>query len=423
MTCPPLSSRRPGSSGGVPARRVLRAAVAAVCAVGMSVACSSSNGTPNAAGTPQSGGELVMGLRSDVLSLDPLTSRSGGVTDGSRMTALYDVLLWTDATTKTVHPHMAESMTADATGTNWTLRLRPEIAFSDGTVLDAAAVQFNWERQRTGTGPEVTGAAAAGQIRTMTVAPGDPLTLNITLTAPNSNFDRAVSQSLNFIASPTAAKAAGPDGLRTKPVGAGPFVLESHTPGQALVLKRNTRYWQAAKGLPHLDRITFVPRTDIQQTISEMKAGDIDLTVTRYAPDKAAAEEAGLGVAELLLDGGSMLQFNTRIAPFDNPDARLAVAYALSTAEINDRIYQGQGTPARGMFASLSPLANPQLAAPENDPRKAAQLFDKLTANGTKKLEFTYTVPTSPLSEQLARLIEAKLSAYRGVTMTVRVLP
>lgn len=358
--------------------------LATVCAAGLLVACNASGGEPRAAGTPKAGGELVMGLRSDVLSFDPLTSRSGGVTDGSRLTALYDVLLWTDAATKTVHPHMAESMTGDATGTNWTLRLRPGIAFSDGTVLDAAAVQFSWERQRTASGAEVSGAAAAGQIRNMTVAPGNPLTLNITLAAPNSNFDRAVSQSLNFVVSPTAAKAAGPDGLRTKPIGAGPFVLESYTPGQALVLKRNTKYWQANKGLPYLDKITFVPRTDSQQILSGMKAGDIDLTVTRYAPDKAAAEDAGLGVSELPLDGGSMLQFNTRVAPFDTPDARLAVAYALSAAEINDVIYEGKGTPAGGVFSSLSPWANPQLAAPENDPRKAAELFDKLTANGTK---------------------------------------
>ncbi len=118
-----------------------------------------------------------------------------------------------------------------------------------------------------------------------------------------------------------------------------------------------------------------------------------------------------------------MLQFDTRVAPFDNRDARLAVAHALSAAEINDQIYEGEGKPARGVFSALSPMANLQLAAPDNDPRKAAELFDKLTANGTKKFEFAYSVPASPLSEKLAGILQAKLGAYRGVTVHVRVMP
>jgi len=361
-----------------------------------------------------------MGLPADVISFDPLTGSYDNVADGSRMSALYDVLLWTNPVTGSVYPQMAESMVGDRTGVNWELRLRPGIVFSDGTPLDAAAVRFNWDRTlQAGTARESSTNPSVKQIATMEVDPADPLVLDIALNTRNANFDRSVAKSLNFIASPTAIKEAGPDGLRARPVGAGPFVVDSYSKGEPLVLRRNDRYWQADKGLPHLDKVTFVPEGDVQKIIPKMKDGDFDLTVTVYAADLGTAEEADLEVERLYLNGGGMIQFNTKVGPFKNRDARLAVAYALDSAEINEQVYRGRGVEARGLFSESSPLANIQISAPQSNPDKAAELFAKVTANGTKPLEFGYTVPGSPLSEQTARLMQARLNAYPGVRMTI----
>lgn len=395
-----------------------------LCVLGLLLsACGGTQAPSRTPGTPRQGGELTMSLPVDVISFDPQNAGYDNVTDGSRLAALYDVLLWTDPATGSVQPQMADEMSHDETGLNWTLRIHPGIRFSDGTLLDAAAVQFNWDRHRPRPGSAPSPAATAvAQIESTAVDPADPLALTIKLIGPNANFDRSVAKYLNYIASPAAIRAGGADGVRTKPVGAGPYVLESYAKGQPLVLKRNENYWQANKGLPHLDKLTFVPHTDVTQVIPLMKKGDIDLTLTVYAGDPEPAQAAGLTVNRLHLNGGGTLQFNTKVAPFNNRDARLAVVYALSGAEINNQVYGGRGTQARGIFNATSPLANNQLSAPENDKQKAAALFDKLTANGTRPFAFTYTTTESSLNQQIAQLMQSRIAAYRGVTMNIRVL-
>lgn len=379
-----------------------------------------SKGDSGAVGTPRRGGELRMGLPADVISFDPLTSRYDNVSDGSRLAALYDVLLWTNPVTGSVYPQMAESMIADETDLNWELRLRPGIVFSDGTPLDAAAVRFNWDRTlQAGIARESSSTPSVKQIAKMSVDPADPLVLDIRLNDRNANFDRSVAKSLNFIASPTAIKQAGPEGLSAQPVGAGPFVVESYAKGQPLVLRRNERYWQADKGLPYLDKVTFVTESDVQKTIPKIKDGDLDMTVTVYAADLGSAQAADLEVDRLYLNGGGMIQFNTKAAPFKDRDARLAVAYALDGAEINEQVYHGKGVEARGLFSESSPLANIQVSAPQTNAQKATELFAKVTKNGTKTLEFSYTGTGSPLSEQTAHLIQKRLNAFPGVRMTI----
>ena len=103
----------------------------------------------------------------------------------------------------------------------WTLTLRPGVKFSDGTPYDAAAVEFNWARDKASTSAL---AGAAGLIKSMKVV--SPTTLQVTLVAPDSSFNRTVAQQLLFIASPAAIKKEGAS-FGTHPVGAGPFILNS----------------------------------------------------------------------------------------------------------------------------------------------------------------------------------------------------
>ena len=51
-----------------------------------------------------------------------------------------------DPATGEVQPILAESLQPNADFTVWTLVLRPDLVFSDGSPLDAAAVKANWER-------------------------------------------------------------------------------------------------------------------------------------------------------------------------------------------------------------------------------------------------------------------------------------
>src|SRR5205814_9107212 len=112
---------------------------------------------------------------------------------------LYDMLLYTTSTDGSLATQLATWLTS-ADGLIWTLKLRPNVKFSDGTPYDAAAVKFTWERlQDPKNAAELAGQA--NEIQSMTVS--DPLTLQITLKTMSALFPLAVAE-MSFIGSPTA---------------------------------------------------------------------------------------------------------------------------------------------------------------------------------------------------------------------------
>src|SRR5438067_6079085 len=168
----------------------------------------------------QPGGTITMFIAGDIQNLDPITMQNSGSTDAIRGSAVYDMLLYSDLKTSTITPQTAESLTS-ADALVWTLKLHPNIKFSDGTPYDAAAVRFNWLRLQD---PKNAAARAtqANTIAQMDVV--DAVTLKITLKSKNAVFP-GVAALIPFIASPKAIQDKGSN-YGNDPVGAGPFLLK-----------------------------------------------------------------------------------------------------------------------------------------------------------------------------------------------------
>ena len=66
------------------------------------------------------------------------------------MIALYDTLTRWDPATQKYVMRTAESVTANADNTEWTVKIKPNIKFTDGTDYDAEAVKFGINRHRVG---------------------------------------------------------------------------------------------------------------------------------------------------------------------------------------------------------------------------------------------------------------------------------
>ncbi|NUU26333.1 MAG: ABC transporter substrate-binding protein, partial [Streptomycetaceae bacterium] len=293
----------------------------------------------------------------------------------------------------------------------WTLKLRPNVQFSDGTPLDAAAVKTNWEMHADPATQSLHRAAAGG----LTTRVVDPLTLSITPPAPNANFDRMVAQELTYIESPLQL-AKGPDAYGSQPVGAGPFVLRSWSRGSQQVYARNPTYWQKDKGLPHLDGFTVKNVPDIQQQLSSVKSGQADIfTSSDPALLDRGARDANAAV--LKVDGGQYFLFNTTRPPFNDPRARRAVALAMDPADIPKTLNNGY-LPAQGIFAASSPFFDPAQAQPKPDRAEAQRLFNELAAEG-KKVDFTYLIPQNPSSQKTAEFMQSRLQQYANVSMRI----
>lgn len=363
-------------------------------------------------GAARAGGTLTLSLVADSRALDPFSASLSSATDYTRMNALYDVLLWGDPTTDELHPKTAESLASTDRGKTWTLKLRPGIRFSDGTPYDAAAVKFTWERHAD----PATRSLYATSARGVTTEVVDPLTLSITLDQPNSRFDQIVATHLGYIVAPGAYQA-DPKGFARKPVGAGPFLLKDWTTGVQQTYVRNPDYWQ--QGKPHLDQIDIKVVQDQEQALSSVRSGQLDMTVTVSDTVGAEAVSAGLDTQRSVVNGAGGVQFNAAKAPFDDPRARQALSLAISRDDFNKFIFEGDATPAYGLFADDSQLVDHN-AVPkmDTDPAQAAQLAGELSAEG-KPIDFTLVMPQSPQAAKMGEYLQAKWNALPDVHVRV----
>ncbi|MFI1379757.1 ABC transporter substrate-binding protein [Embleya sp. NPDC020886] len=372
-------------------------------------------GDGSRAGTrpPRAGGTLTMLATGEANSLDPFGASYGGApADNARMAALYDPLVYLDPESDTVKPHLAEALTT-TDGTTWTLRLRRGVAFSDGTPFDADAVRTNWEMHAR---PDVRSqhrVAALG----LTLRVVDPLTLGITLAAPNPTFDRTVAVDLTFVAAPSVL-AKGPDVYRNQPIGAGPFTLARWTRGAEQIYRKNPAYWQKDQGLPHLDQVNVKVVGDIEQQYNTLSSGGADIVIGAEALlDRA---KHGLHSRPVRANGGQAVQFNLTRAPFDDVRARRALALAIDPAEMARTLDLGV-VPARGYFNTGSPFFDPGAAQPAHDRVEAQRLFDELAAQG-RPTDFTFVVPKASVTDKIAQYLQSRLRAYRNVSMRIEPL-
>jgi peptide/nickel transport system substrate-binding protein len=366
-------------------------------------------------GEAKAGGSMTMLAVQDSASLDPFKAASVAVADEPRLAALYDPLFYIDAADNSVKAHLGESLATADNGKTWQLKLRPGVKFSDGTPLDAQAVKFNWDMHAKAETQSQHRQIAAG----LTSKVVDPTTLEVTpLGMPNAQLDRAIAIDLTYIASP-ASLAKGPDEYRNKPVGAGPFKLESWTRGSQQVYVKNENYWQKDKGLPKLDKLTIKNVPDVKQQYNTVNSGGADVFLSSDNATISQAEKA-IGVVQRSVDGGQMIQFNMTKPPFDDLRARQAITLALDPAGIPKTLSNGY-VPAKGYFAQKSPFFDPANVQANPDKAKAKQLFDDLEREG-KKVEFTYLLPQNPSSVKVAEWMQTQLAEYKNVSMKLEPL-
>ena len=360
----------------------------------------SSAPTGSAAGEPVSGGALTYASRTEATGLDPIDFTWDSMTgDGVRGMAIYDSIVYQTPDTQELVYRIGESLTSDD-GITWTLKLRDGVKFSDGTPYDAEAVKLNWERLATTPGSKTQAVASA--ISAMTVV--DPLTLEIVLKSPNGQFPRTVARfPLNWVGSPTAIQA-DPDGFRTKPVGAGPFLVDEWVRDDHLSLVRNPDYWNSPR--PYLDKFTLRIILDRDQSYETFASGDVDMLFDPPAVKAAEADQDGYEAQWYRPSGGVGLQVNMATAPFDDVRVRQALQLAIDRELYNEVVNQGASRVPDAIMSPDSPFADPAGQLPATDHDEAQELFSEYAKETGKPVTFTLDWPDTLPAEGNAILTQ-----------------
>jgi len=335
------------------------------------------------------GGTLTVGLELDIPGFDPLKV---GVYDTSQNMAaalMLETLVRLDDNGKAA-PSLAVSWSHSDDFKTWTFKLRPGVKFHDGTPFNAAAVKWNFDRQKD---PKNNCRCAFYISFINSVDAPDDLTLVYNLRDPSVNLPTilTIQSSNNVVQSPAAIQAKGDDYNRN-PVGTGPYVIKSWTAGDRMVLERNPNYWNKDK--VYLDSIVLRPLPDSQSRFASLKSGETDLVwADEFEADniQRAKTDSSLQVLSYAGSGAAVNVFNTKVAPLDDVRVRQALVMALDRKKYSQALTNGLSRPARNPYGDGSWVQCKDDGALPEDPKKAAELIKEYGKPVSFKMLFTAT--------------------------------
>ncbi len=316
----------------------------------------------------RSGGRLVISLRAEPKTLNPLTAADSPSREV--ISAMQADLVHINRATQLTEPALAKSWKISADGLQYTLTLRQGLRFSDGHPLDADDVLFTFRVYID----ESVHATQRDQLivggKPITVRKVDAQTLVFQFAKPDGVeerlFDGFAILPRHLLEKPYQEGKLGQLWTTsTQPkewAGLGPFRLKEYVAGQKLVLERNPYYWKTdAKGnrLPYLDELVFlfVPSADAQ--VLRFQSGETDI-ISRLGAENFSVlgrQQRGYTMA----DAGPGLEYNflffnlndlgekssadlTRKQKwFRDVKFRQAVSAAVDRDAIVRLVYQGRG--------------------------------------------------------------------------------
>jgi peptide/nickel transport system substrate-binding protein len=346
------------------------------------------------------GGSVTMGLELDISGFDPLKV---GVFDTSALSAaalIFDTLTTLDDKGAAA-PKLATAWTHADDYKTWTFTLRQGVKFHDGSPFNAAAVKWNFDRQKD----PANKCRCAFYIASITSldAPDDT-TLVFHLVNPSAMLPETLSlpSSNNAIQSPTAIQAKGDDYNRN-PVGTGPFVLKSWNAGDRMVVERNPNYWNP--GHPYLDRVVLKPLPDAQARFASLQSGGAEIIWDdEFSADniKKAQADKTLTVHRYVGSGSGVYAVNTKVAPFDDIRVRQAIVMALDRPRMSQALFGGLAIPATNPYGNGSWIKCDDDGALAYNPTKAKALL----AEYGKPVEFKMIVTATPRGRTIGQVYQ-----------------
>lgn len=378
-----------------------------------------SNITLAATGDPTPGGTLTFGLEAESDGFNPTVNR-WAISGTEVGLAIFDPLVAFDSSGHW-QPYLAQSLTPNADYTVWTITVRPDIKFQDGTPLTGAAIatMFNAHLASALTKPAlgpVESAKATGE-----------LTADITMKSPWVTFPDSLTSQIGMVPAPSMfdSTGAGTDASQRAPVGTGPFVFKSWEPDKSFVATKNAGYWrkdQNGNQLPYLDQIEFRPIPDSDTRSSAVRTGDInEMHTSDFDQIVKLRQEAKDGNVQIVEDQGEseedMLIINTEDPALSDVRVRKAMALATDKEVFNTTINAGIGEIANGVFKPDSKWYSPN-DYPQFDKAAAAQLVQEYTAEKGSPPTFTLGTTPTPINQLAVQLLQ---QMYNDVGMKVDV--
>jgi peptide/nickel transport system substrate-binding protein len=322
--------------------------------------------------TPAYGGHLVVALRSEPKTLNPVVANdiSSREVIGQMTADLIHINRYTQSSESAV----AKSWKVSPDQRRYTLDLRHGLRFSDGVPFDADDVVFSFKVYLDAkvNAPQ-RDSLLVGETP-VTVRKVDPYTVTFELSRPYASAERlfdsvAILPRHLLERAYSEGKLVHAWSLDTPPdriAGLGPFRLKEYVPGQRLTLEGNPYYWKTDHNghhLPYLGEITFLCVGNEDAEVLRFESGETDIinriNVDNYSVLQQERSSRGLQLYDLGPDlEYNFLLFNLNSTLpaeageirrkqqwFNDVRFRQAISSAIDREGMNRIVYHGRGAP------------------------------------------------------------------------------
>jgi peptide/nickel transport system substrate-binding protein len=281
---------------------------------------------------------------------------------------LYDTLLTTDDAEQ-LKPNLATEWSVSDDGLTYTLKLRPNVTFHDGTPFNADAVRFNIQRHIDNTDSSFhTAFAPVNHVDSV-----DDLTARIVLKQTRADFLYDLCQWGSIQLSPTSTKP-GSDQSAPHPVGTGAFKFQSYSPDAQIDYARNEAYWGGSPPLNSV-RVRIIPEAAVK--VTEVQAKTIDVAYDLTPKDVSTVKQTGATVEQHTTPGVQFVSLNVSQAPTSELAVRKAIARAIDRDTIMQKVLFGLPEKARAGAPKNSPYYTEDVAPVDYDLKAAGDLLDQ----------------------------------------------
>jgi peptide/nickel transport system substrate-binding protein len=342
---------------------------------------------------------VVLGMVLEPPGLDPTTGAAasiGEIVHGNILEGLTKI-----AMDGAVTPLLAESWNVGPDGKSYTIAMKKGLKFSDGKPCDAHTVKFSFDRARAESSTNKAKKALWDNVSHVAVT--DPHTVVLVLNVGDALLPFRLGENTAVILHPDTAVLAA-----TKPVGTGPYKLDSWAKGSAITLVKWDGHRNAAQVA--LKKVVFRFIDDPAAQVAALLAGDIDAmprfsalpALQQLRADKRFTVEVGA------TSGKGILAINNKRKPFNDVRVRRALAAAIDRKAFIDGAEEGLGQPIGSHFAPTDLGYLDLTKANPCDPDKAKALLKE--AGIRTPLNVTLTLPPPTYARKGGQIIAAQLA-------------
>lgn len=407
----------------------------------------------------QPGGRLVVALRSEPKTLNPIVSVDA--TSREVIGAMTSDLVHINHQTQRTEPALAKSWTVSSDGRKYTMQLRHGLRFSDGAPFTSDDVVFSFQLYLDENLHSPQRDLLVLGDKPIVVRSIDPYTVDFELAKPYGPAER-IFDGLAMMPKHLLEKAYregklaqlwGPNVRPEEIAGLGAFRLKEYVAGERMVLERNPYYWKADShhnALPYLSTLTFVfvPTEDAQvikfqsgetQVLERASADNFNLLQKDAKARRQCLSDLGPGLEFLFLlfnmnslDAAKSGDIVAKQAWFRDLRFRQAVSLAMDRKGMARLVYNGRATPIWGNVTPGNKLwLNTNLPHPERSIDQAKALLQSAGYSwnpegallDSQKRRVTFTILVSSSNAQRAKVATIAQDDLKQLGMDVQVVP